>query len=71
MQADQETSEKIIRDRERQSRQDKKQIEFLEGDRKGIRGELRHLEESLGGKDIDIRNREKDLEQFKMDIKSL
>ena len=36
-----ETNDKIIKDKERQARSDKKQIEFLENDKKQVRGELR------------------------------
>ena len=67
----QETQEKIIKDKERQARSDKKQIDFLENDRKHIRGDLRNTQEMLNNKETEVRNLEKDLEQKKCEIKSI
>ena len=67
----QETQEKIIKDKERQARSDKKQIDFLENDRKHIRGDLRNTQEMLNNKETEVRNIEKDLEQKKCENKSI
>jgi hypothetical protein len=43
----QEVLEKIIKDKDRQTKQDKKQIEFLDNSIKHARGELRNTQEML------------------------
>ena len=60
-----------MKDKERQARSDKKQIEFLETDRKQIRGDLRTTQEMLNGKETEVRNLEKDVEHKKCEIKSI
>ena len=67
----QEVQEKIVKDKERQARSDKKQIEFLETDRKHIRGDLRNTQEMLNSKEMEVRNLEKDVEQKKCENKSI
>ena len=42
-----ETLDKMMKDKERQTRQDRKQIDYLEGDKKLIKGEAKHFEELL------------------------
>ena len=59
------------RDRERQAHQDKKAIEFLEGDKKRSRGEVQETRELLEQKEIEIRNKAKELESRVIELKSL
>lgn len=56
--------EKIVRDRERQARQDKKAIEFLEGDKRRSRGEVQETREILDTKEQEVRNLKKDIENL-------
>lgn len=67
----QETLEKIISDKDRQTRQDKKQIEFLENSIRHIRGELRQTQEMLDTEKTMVRNLEKDAENKNVTIKSI
>lgn len=60
----QSISEKVIRDRERQARQDKKAIEFLEGDKRRAKGEVQETREMLEAKELEVRNLKKDLERL-------
>ena len=69
--ATQEVQEKIVKDKERQARSDKKQIEFLETDRKQIRGDLRTTQEMLNAKETEVRNLEKEVEHKKCENKSI
>lgn len=71
MQANAETNDKIIRDKERQARSDKKQIEFLENDKKQVRGEWRSCQEMLTAKESQARDLEKELDDLRKEIKSL
>lgn len=67
----QETLEKIIKDKDRQTRQDKKQIEFLDNSIKHTRGELRSTQEMLETKETQVRDLEKEIENLKCSIKSI
>lgn len=71
LQSNSETNDKIIKDKERQARSDKKQIEFLENDKKQVRGELRTCQEMLTGKETEVRDLEKELDDLRKEIKSL
>ena len=71
LQVNAETNDKIIKDKERQARSDKKQIEFLENDKKQVRGELRTCQEMLTGKETEVRDKEKELDDLRKEIKSL
>ncbi len=71
LQANAETNDKIIRDKERQARSDRKQIEFLENDKKQVRGDLRTCQEMLTLKETNVRDLEKELEDLRKEIKSL
>ena len=66
-----EQLEKVKRDRERQAHQDKKAIEFLEGDKKRSRGEVQETRELLDQKETEIRNKAKELESRVIELKSL
>ncbi len=59
-----EILEKVNKDRERQARQDKKAIEFLEGDKKRARGEVQETREMLEAKELEVRNLKKDIERL-------
>lgn len=66
-----ETLEKFKRDRDRQATQDKKAIEFLEGDKKRTRGEVLEARELLDLKELEIRNLAKEVETKVIELKSL
>jgi len=47
------------------------QIDFLENDKKQVRGELRTCQEMLSEKEIEVRDKEKELDDLRKEIKSL
>ncbi len=63
--------EKVIKDRERQARQDKKAIEFLEGDKKRAKGEVQETKEMLDAKELEVRDLKKENERLLIDLKAL
>jgi hypothetical protein len=53
-----------VKDRERQARQDKKAIEFLEADKRRSRGEVQETRELLESKEQEVRTLKKDIENL-------
>jgi predicted nucleic acid-binding Zn-ribbon protein len=60
-----------VKDRERQARQDKKAIEFLEADKRRSRGEVQETRELLESKEQEVRTLKKDIENLQVQLKSL
>lgn len=61
----------MIKDRDRLSRQDKKQIEYLEQENKRTKGMIKEVQEALTNKETDFKNLEKEKEQLTIELKNL
>ena len=61
----------MIRDRDRQARQDKKSIEYLETEQKRVKGDMQDTREMLENKELENRNLKRDAEVGSCEFKSL
>jgi hypothetical protein len=67
----QETADKILNDRERSSRNDRRQIEFLEADNRRIKALYKEIQEKYAEKEKEKKDAEKDIEQMTMELKNM